>query len=549
MNFRQPAGMGPTIIVRQIFDRWTLLVVLGAGVFLCWAAGHTTVFDDEAFSCQRYVMPLGPMVSALYHGVEPDPPLYYILQNGWGRLFGVGPMGLRSLSILLFLTGLVFVRLAGEAWFDRTTGRAAMILCALHPAHLFFGFAARWYSLMFLAVAVLLWRTARLIDGGKRPGRSAVAWAIAAAGVCYTNYFGPVVVVLCWLVGVAHTAKTPQGIRRWLLGGLTALGLVLPWIAPLTRQVTGFAVAEPSWQAFAATAARSGLAILTGNLASIAAWWAWLPMGAFGLGAIVMAVQHWRKVWPIAVVSLGCFAAGVASRTMIDKYVMTFSASACLLAAALLVRGLRIAKPGARRATARVVLGCLALGWAGCAVNLVTHRHWSSLRWLDPFEDVTASLCRKPETGRRPIVVASHPSARYYFARLQADESHPSPEPQAAIGPALSSRKTSRDEWRRAFNAQANRQAPSSSPLLTPAAIRDQLEGPTPPPIIITLETAGFVSRPDWVAIKAVLNRKYTPTDEDRYLKDPDATWKDRLDPGVRHPPWRITVRRWELRK
>lgn len=71
-------------------SRHHLILLAAVGVWMFWAAGHFTVFDDEAFSCRRYVLPAGEMVSLLWHGVEPDPPLYYLLQNVWVRIFGVG---------------------------------------------------------------------------------------------------------------------------------------------------------------------------------------------------------------------------------------------------------------------------------------------------------------------------------------------------------------------------------------------------------------------------------------------------------------------------
>jgi hypothetical protein len=70
-----------------------------------------------------------------------------------------------------------------------------------------------------------------------------------------------------------------------------------------------------------------------------------------------------------------------------------------------------------------------------------------------------------------------------------------------------------------------------------------------PVPELVTLETTGFVDLPDWAALREVLKRSYVMKDERSYLKDPDAGWKDYLDPGVRHPAYRIVVRRWALKE
>ncbi|MBN2563565.1 MAG: hypothetical protein JXQ75_21815 [Phycisphaerae bacterium] len=567
-----------------------MLAILGGGAFMFWAAGHYTVFDDEAFSCRRYVMPAGEMVSALWHGAEPDPPLYYLLENAWVRVFGVGPLGLRSLSILFFLIGLPFVRLAGRAWFDRQTGLAAMLLCVLHPAHLFFGFAARWYSLMFLMVAVLLWLTARLsaaersapqykafpwvlgasvlerVHKGAR--RLAIAWAFAAAGMCYTNYFGPVLVGLVWLVGVLHSRRKAGGVRRWVWGGSLAIVLYAAWLVPFFRQATSFPEVGGSWTTYAATAARTMLALTTGNLASIRAWWVLVPMTLFGIGVVVLLVQQWRAVWPIAVITLGCFVAGVASRTMIDKYVMAFSGAACLLVAALLVRGAgiansewrmangerpkassegrtacglsRIARWGTGQVAARVTVVCLIVGWAGCGVNLVTQRHWSSLRWLDPFKRVIDDLVADQDAPPPMYWVVTHPSGRYYHGCAFAARSGGGrPELPAKVDRCL---------WRSLADLPAAGRERHDAMAATPETILPFVEK-SAVPALVTIQTAGFAELPDWASLQAALDRNYVVAETRAYLEDPDAAWKDRLDPDVRHPRWRIVVRRWELRE
>lgn len=537
---------------RTSFDRWTVLVLLAVAVFQFWAAGHFTVFDDEAFSCQRYVMPMGEMIAALREGVEPDPPLYYVLQNAWVHVVGVGPLGLRGLSIVFFLTGLVVIRVATQAWYDRTTGLVAMLLCAIHPAHLFFGFAARWYSLMFLCVAVLFLATARMTADNRRAGGRSFLWALAAAATCYTNYFGPVVVLFFWMAGFVRGLDNRVSRQRWLLCAVWAIVAYLFWLGPYWDQVTGFARPEASLVGYASIAAKTSLALLTGNLASPRAWWAWGPMVLFGVGLLVLLM---RQVWfagSLMVVVFGCFGAGVLSRTMMDKYVMAFSGIACVLAAALLAHGLR---PVARRRTRKIAewtLVALVVGCLGCGVNLLTERHWSSLRWLDPFESVVAEILddassvAADSTGRGMLVV-SHPSARYYAACHEVA--------QGAEGHPLSA-----DAWRIAFMAQASVSQPQQQPQLqpqlqereqdtrktvTPMVALSRLAGKQPPLRWVTLETTGFRLLPDWDLLKVALDRDFDLVRERQLCEDFDAAWKDRVDPHVRHPRRRIIVRQW----
>jgi hypothetical protein len=548
-NRRRPSFSETTIIARTPIDRWTALTILGVGAFMFWGAGHFTVFDDEAFSCRRYVMPIGEMVSALWHGVEPDPPLYYVLENCWVTIFGVAPLALRSLSILFFLGGLIFIRMAGQAWFDRTTGLVAMVLGGLHPAHLFFGFAARWYSLMFLVVAVLLWLTARLASAQQGRRGLTAAWGLTAAGVCYTNYFGPVIVGLAWLVGIMRGRTEPGAVRRWMWAALLPLVLYAVWLVPFGRQVAAFPEVGTSWESYAATAARTVLALTTGNLASVGAWWAWVPMGICGVGLIALLVRQWRAVWPLGVVTLGCLAAGVGSRTMIDKYVMTFSGAACLLAAALLVRGMGMAdgewRNGKGRSgfalrgfawlSARLAGVCLIIGWTGCAVNLVTQRHWSSLRWLDPFEQAISEL---NASGELRDCVMTHPSARYYYAL----ELMRSVDSLAGSGWRVDPHR-----WRALAEPPSGELDNVEVGAPTPQSALEKMAA-EPPSRVVTLETAGFAHRAGWIELRRALESGYAETSEPvDYLEDRDAAWKDRLDPKVHHPRWRIVVRRWRL--
>ncbi|MBI5762405.1 MAG: hypothetical protein HZA51_02640 [Planctomycetes bacterium] len=54
----------------RFFDRWTLGILLPIAAWMIWAAGYYTVFDDEAFSCQRYVLPMREMLRASWDGVS-----------------------------------------------------------------------------------------------------------------------------------------------------------------------------------------------------------------------------------------------------------------------------------------------------------------------------------------------------------------------------------------------------------------------------------------------------------------------------------------------
>jgi hypothetical protein len=523
-------------------------VPLGAWFFR--AAGHYTVFDDEAFSCLRYTMPPGEMVRALWAGVEPDPPLYYAMENLWVHAFGVGPVGLRSLSILLFLAGLLVMHRAGTAWFGGRVGNLTLLLCAIHPAHLLLGFAARWYSAMFLAVALLMWASAppradEAVSGsrGESSAGRLFGWSLCAAAACYTNYFGPVIVAFAWMVCVARAGSR----RGWLLAGAGAMALYAPWLPAFWRQATSFPRLGGGAGDYASTVARSLAALLAGPLAGPRAWWVWAPMAGFCVAAVILLVHRRREVRPLAVIVAGCLLAGVATRTMIDKYVMTFSGPACMLAASLLATGRRatggagevlpaggpVGGRGALTAGSLRWMACLGLGlaWAGCGLNLVRERHWSSLRWLDPFE----AAVRRVMEWKVPTEqwVATHPSARYYaaLARLEREG-----KPATAAN------------WVHIASFPPLHACGCGQYLRTPGLMLKQ-PGGRELPAIVTIESAGFADAADWRTLHAIMAPNYHMVAEQDWLEDPDAGLKDRLDPSYHHPRHRITARLWKPRE
>jgi Dolichyl-phosphate-mannose-protein mannosyltransferase len=488
---------------------------------MVWAAGHYTVFDDEAFSCQRYVLPMGDMVRGLWDGVEPDPPLYYVLENLSVHVVGVSPVGLRFLSIIMFLAGLVVMRAAATAWFDRPTGIATMVLCAIHPAHLFFGFAGRWYSTMFLAVAVLLYVTRRLVDADRPTGRWMMLLALSVAAVLYTNYFGVVVVGLIWLASIWRCSDK----WRFLVAGVLAAIFFTPWIPPFWRQMTAFPKFSGSAGSMLATAARTTMALLAGDLASPRAWWVWGPMVIFVISTAGILVLHLRRFLLITLVVAGCFIAGVISRTMIDKYIMTFSGIVCMWLALLLTEKMGESRSASERFRISA-MAALTLAWLGCGYNLVTERNWSSLRWLDPFETAVAAARRTGVPSQNWVV--THPSGRYYAARAFTS-TMPGNWLNNWIGLAIPGRMKCDDFLR------------------TPGQMHSDIDTRSVPEVI-AIEAASYSDSPDWDDLRRVLDEYFEMVSEAKYLEDSDAEWKDRLDPEYRHPRWRIIVRHWRLK-
>lgn len=518
----------------RLVDAKAIVVIIAAATWLVFAASHYTVFDDEAFSCRLYAMPLGDMLHAQWSGADPDPPVFYVLQNLWVRAVGVGPLALRGLSILCTLAALIAIRAAARAWFGDLAGFIAMLIAALHPAHLFFGFAARWYALFLFLSACLLWRSGRIYRNGTITYRDAVAWGILAALAALTNYFGLVVAGFLGVALLWRLLRQCDQRKRLVVAFGIAILLFAAWIKPFALHLATFRDSSPGGS-IAATLARTLVALTTGNLASITAWWVWIPMAIAGAIGLITLIRRWQALSPVALVLVGSILVAAFSRTMLDKYILTLSGMACVLLGGLFSND----RPATRPPVGRIRLGTLApiflaIAWLACGINLVTERHWSSLRWLDPIDSAIGDAVASGANAVQPVV-ATHPSARYYGAMRTIRADAATPDSTAIVNAA---------EWLDAYCAQDTSDQ-SDSLMVTANAMSERIRQGGAVPGLFTLRTSGYELLPDWNALQQALDRDYTMTSERHYLEDPDAALKDRIDPTIHHAPWRITLESW----
>jgi len=183
-----------------------------------------SVWFDEAATWDLVRRPFGAMLHGVAHG-ESTPPLFYVLEWGWTRVFGDGEAGLRSLPALAgLLTVPVAYAIGRRAGQGRVAvGLAAAALVAVDPLLVWYSQEARSYALAVLLSALALAFLMRARDD-PRP-RVLAGWALAAALALATHYFTLFVLVPqgAWLLW-----RHPR--RRAALaavGGLAAVGLAL----------------------------------------------------------------------------------------------------------------------------------------------------------------------------------------------------------------------------------------------------------------------------------------------------------------------------------
>lgn len=178
---------------------------------------------------------------------DTSPPLYYVLLNGWTRVFGTGDASLRLCSLVFTVLALPLVWLLGRDLGGTRMAWTAAVLFAVSPVSVFYSVEGRMYSLLWLLAAGLAWTTLALSRRDARPALMA-AWVALAAGGLLTHYF----FVFVWFAFVAWLLLVPGRLGRAAAIGLAAVSalVVAPWYVRVPEslarwRVSGNWLADP----------------------------------------------------------------------------------------------------------------------------------------------------------------------------------------------------------------------------------------------------------------------------------------------------------------
>jgi len=174
---------------------------------------------DEAVTVVDDLRPSLAATLARLPSQELAPPLYFVLAWAWSRPFGIGEVGLRSLSALIGTLTVPVAYAAGAQLVSRRSGLAAAALVAVSPLLVYYSQEARPYALVILLGGVSFLLFTRALEAGAR-GRTLAGWAIVSALALATHYFAAFLVApeALWLL-----ARSPRGRRA---GAALAVALV-----------------------------------------------------------------------------------------------------------------------------------------------------------------------------------------------------------------------------------------------------------------------------------------------------------------------------------
>ena len=206
-----------------------VVTALAAGGLVLRLLASRGIWLDEATSIQQAQMPLGDMLE-LMRSTDVHPPLHPVVLWGTVRVLGAGELAVRAPSLLAATALIPLLYVVGRELYDRRAGYAAAALGAVAPFAVWYAQEARMYALFMVFALLALYFQVRVLRDGSR-SRDWIGYALAAAALVYTQYFGLLFVAVQQLAFLVAVARGHLPVGRTLAWNVLPVLLVVP-LAP-----------------------------------------------------------------------------------------------------------------------------------------------------------------------------------------------------------------------------------------------------------------------------------------------------------------------------
>jgi mannosyltransferase len=427
---------------------WLILALLAALALRLYRLDAQSLWYDEAVTADLAQQSLADLTRWTANDIQP--PLYYYLTAGWGRLAGWSEWSLRWPSAFFgVLTVPLLAVLARRLSGSGRVAAVAALLATLHPMLLYYSQEARMYTLLTALGIVMVYWGVQLAGPAWRP-IELFGYLLAATAALYTHYFAffllAALALAVWLDRLspgkqatpqprANPYQTAALIARpfrpgqpFLLATVGVLLLYLPWFGALFNR---FAVDQSYWQgAFKVGEALRQVAITFTSGETVTervGGWLLIPYGLITLVALARLVPArqttgaetlrliryaglWLLIPVIGVLTLAAFAPKFNPR-----YVLI------ALPALLLIWSAGLGWAGS------AVRGWFQLVAAGSVIALTSGALYSDANWFfnraftkDDWRGVVAFLRPRLEPFETVVLSSGHaePAWRYYAPDL-----------------------------------------------------------------------------------------------------------------------------------
>jgi len=162
---------------------------------------------------------------------DTSPPLYYICEHFWFRLFGTSEIAIRSLSFLFFLGTILTVGLIAKKIGKKKTVFWAALLTLLNPFLFRYAFEGRMYSILAFTTTLSFYFFIK---------KKKVAYVLASAAALYSHHFAIFAIFIqgVWkLTEIVPKFSFRKAYRQlWVYPAI--LLLYIPWLPSLYHQTT-----------------------------------------------------------------------------------------------------------------------------------------------------------------------------------------------------------------------------------------------------------------------------------------------------------------------
>jgi 4-amino-4-deoxy-L-arabinose transferase-like glycosyltransferase len=174
-------------------------------------------------------MPLRDMLELL-RTTDVHPPLHHVVLWFTVRLLGTGELAVRLPSLIAATALVPLLYVAARELYDRRAGYAAAALGTVAPFAVWYAQEARMYALFMVFALLALWLQVRILRGSERT-RDWLGYALAAAALVYTQYFGLLFIAVQAVAFAVAAARGALPLKR-ALAWAGVLGLLVSPLAP-----------------------------------------------------------------------------------------------------------------------------------------------------------------------------------------------------------------------------------------------------------------------------------------------------------------------------
>ncbi len=223
-----------------------LPLTLFVGLLLRLISINQSLWLDEATTALAAKMPLADIFTKFLPG-DFHPPLYYLLMKGWGSLFGLSEISLRTPSVIFGILTIYFIYLIAKKIFDNKTARIASILAATSGLLIYYSQEARMYSLAAFLATLLFYLFLE---------KKWVLFSIFLPILAMTDYVSLLIIPVFWLLGYKDWKKLA-------LAHIPLFIILIAWLPTFLSQLSGgFSVQGSAWWNLLGTISLKNIALI-----------------------------------------------------------------------------------------------------------------------------------------------------------------------------------------------------------------------------------------------------------------------------------------------